>query len=94
MGQGGRCWLCGRPGRYDDPLDRHHIWGGARRGLSEQYGAVVELHHRECHIFGPKAAHNCAETAQRLREYGQRLVMEEQGWDEETFRAVFGKSWL
>ena len=31
------CWLCGRNGA-SDPLDAHHIFGGANRKLSEKYG--------------------------------------------------------
>ena len=28
-----RCWLCGRNGA-DDPLDVHHIFGGANRAVA------------------------------------------------------------
>ena len=87
------CFLCGRNGS-SDPLDRHHIFGGARRGSSERYGAVVDLCHDRCHENGPAAAHRCAQTAQLLHEYGQRKVMREQGWTVEEFRAVFGKNYL
>ena len=87
------CFLCGRNG-CGDPLDRHHIFGGARRNLSEKYGAVVDLCHDRCHENGPGAAHRCAQTAQLLHEYGQRKVMREQGWTVDEFRAVFGKNYL
>lgn len=87
------CFLCGRNG-CGDPLDRHHIFGGSRRNLSEKYGAVVDLCHDRCHENGPGAAHRCAQTAQLLHEYGQRKVMREQGWTVEEFRAVFGKNYL
>lgn len=87
------CFLCGRNGCCD-PLDRHHIFGGARRDLSEKYGAVVDLCHDRCHENGPGAAHRCAQTAQLLHEYGQRKVMQEQGWTVDEFRAVFGKNYL
>lgn len=87
------CWLCGRRGAQD-PLDRHHIFGGACRDKSERYGLVVMLCHNRCHIFGPNAVHRDAETMQALHEYGQRKAIEEQGWDVDRFRREFGKNYL
>ena len=74
-----RCWLCGRNGA-DDPLDVHHIFGGANRKLSDKFGLTVYLCHERCHIFGPEAAHRSGETAERLHRYGQEKAMREQGW--------------
>ena len=37
-----RCFLCGR-NDTGDPLERHHIFGGANRKKSEKYGLVVYL---------------------------------------------------
>lgn len=74
-------------------VERHHIFGGALRKKSERYGMVVELfpwNHRE----GPKAAHRCKATADKLKRYGQRKVMLEQGWDADTFIREFGKNYL
>lgn len=87
------CWLCGKNG-CGEPLELHHIFGGANRRLSEQYGACVYLCANTCHRSGKAAVHNNAETAQRLHEYGQRKLMEENGWDVEDFRLVFGKNYL
>lgn len=87
------CWLCGRNG-HDDPLDKHHIFGGAYRKKSEKYGLTVLLCHHRCHIFGKEAAHQNAETMQMLHEYGQRKVMAEQGWTKERFIAEFGKNYV
>lgn len=87
------CWLCGRNGAAD-PLDRHHIFGAANRDKSEHYGLVVYLCHKRCHIFGPQAAHNNAETAKALRQYGQRKAMEENGWSTEDFIKEFGRNYL
>lgn len=87
------CWLCGRRGAQD-PLDRHHIFGGAYRNKSERYGLVVMLCHNRCHIFGTNAVHRDAETMQMLHAYGQRKAMEEQGWDADRFRLEFGKNYL
>ena len=74
------CWLCGRNGTAE-PLDRHHIFGGANRKKSEKYGLTAWL----C---------RCAETRGALQEYGQRLAMERQGWTREEFARQFGKNYL
>lgn len=87
------CWLCGRNGA-GDPLDVHHIFGGANRKLSDRFGLTVYLCHERCHIFGPEAAHRSGETAERLHRYGQEKAMREQGWNREQFRMVFGKNYL
>ena len=87
------CWLCGANGGCD-PLDKHHIFGGADRKKSEKYGLVVYLCHGSCHIFGPEAVHNNAENMNALREYGQRKAMRENGWSIEDFRSVFGRNYI
>lgn len=84
------CFLCGR----ECHLDRHHIFGGANRKKSEQYGLVVLLCHDNCHLFGINAVHRNAETMKMLREYGQRKVMREQGWDIQRFIKEFGKNYI
>jgi hypothetical protein len=87
------CFLCGRNGSRDR-LERHHIFGGPNRDLSEQYGLVVDLCGEQCHRNGPKAAHRSAETMKLLRIYGQKKAMRENGWTAEQFREVFGKNYL
>ena len=87
------CWLCGKNGA-GEPLDHHHIFGGANRRKSEKLGLVVELCHGSCHIFGERAAHRCRETAQALHEYGQRLAMERMGWSTADFVREFGRNYL
>ena len=87
------CFLCGRNGTTD-PLDAHHIFGGANRKLSEKYALVVPLCHNRCHENGKDAVHRNAATAQALHEFGQRLCMERMGWSIEEFRAVFGRNYL
>lgn len=87
------CWLCGANGSAD-PLDRHHIFGGANRKKSERLGLVVDLCHHSCHIFGPEAAHQNKNTMLRLKKYGQRKAMEENGWDTARFISEFGKNYL
>lgn len=89
-----KCWLCGANGTRD-PLDKHHIFGGTGlRSVSEKYGATVYLCHHKCHEFGPKAAHRCRETREKLQSYGQKKVMIEQGWTVEEWRLAFGKNYL
>ncbi len=87
------CWLCGRNGTAD-PLDKHHIFGGACRRKSEEYGLVVWLCHRRCHLSGRRAVHSCRETMDALHQYGQRLAMEQQGWTREEFMLEFGRNYL
>lgn len=88
-----RCFLCGRNGT-SDRLERHHIFGGCNRPLSEKYGLVVLLCGDRCHRNGPKSVHVCKETMDFLRDYGQRKAMKEQGWTKEEFMSVFGKDYL
>ena len=82
--------------RHEIPLDFHHIFGGnaADRKKCKRYGLKVRLCRGRCHIFGPEAAHNCAETMRTLRRYGQRKVMIEQGWTVDEFRFHFSKNYL
>lgn len=87
------CYLCGRPGGFD-PLDKHHVFGGALRAKSERYGLTVYLHHDSCHIFGPSAAHRNVEIARYLHQQGQRAAMERYGWTVEDFRREFYKNYL
>lgn len=87
------CWLCGRNGT-DDPLERHHIFGGALRKKSEKYKLVVDLCGARCHRLGPEAVHQNAETMRLLHEYGQRKWMEEHHASIADFRQEFYKNYL
>lgn len=87
------CYLCGRPGGFE-PLDKHHVFGGALRGKSEKYGLFVWLHHDSCHIFGRGSAHQSGETARYLHQQGQRAAMGRYGWGVEDFRREFYKNYL
>ena len=87
------CWLCGANGS-SDPLDRHHIFPGALRDKSEQYGLVVYLCHEHCHIFGKYSVHKNAQTMRSLKQYGQKKAMKEQGWTKADFIREFGKNYL
>lgn len=87
------CWLCGRPAA-GDPLDKHHVFGGAYRKKSERYGLTVWLHHNVCHIFGDKAVHQCAERNREMQKRAQVIAMATYGWSEDEFRTMFGRSYL
>lgn len=87
------CWLCGATGIHD-PLDRHHIFGGANRDKSEKYGLVVDLCHEHCHIFGKYSVHKNAEVMRYLHQWGQRKAMRENKWSTEDFIREFGKNYL
>ena len=87
------CWLCGANG-CADPLDKHHIFGGANRKKSERMGLVVYLCHNRCHIFGKRAVHQYKDTMLKLHQYGQEKAMLENGWNTERFIAEFGKNYL
>ena len=88
-----KCFLCGRNGN-GDPLDRHHIFGGANRPISEKYGLVVYLCRHRCHTGGRGAVHNNAQTMQFLHEYGEKKWLEENNGTIEDFIKIFGRNYL
>ena len=88
------CFLCGEPAQWNDPLDRHHIFGGALRKKSEEYGLVVYLHHNKCHIFGKEAVHNNAMNMLKLKQNGQAKAMAENNRTIEEFRQHFRKNYI
>ena len=88
-----RCYLCGRYA-CGDPLDRHHVYFGAYRKKSEQYGLTIYIHHNACHIFGENAVHRNADINHELQAEVQKIAMEHYGWTVEDFRAVFGKNYI
>lgn len=88
-----RCFICGRNGN-GDRLERHHIFGGANRPLSEKYGLTVYLCGNRCHRTGKLSVHKNPEVADYLHRYGQRKAMQENNWSEDDFREIFGKNYL
>ena len=79
---------------YVEPLDKHHIFGGALRSKSERYGLTVYLHHNKCHIFGDNAVHRNAKINRKLQAYAQKKAMEHYGWDTNRFIKEFYKNYL
>lgn len=91
-GENKSCFLCGRNGT-GDRLERHHIFGGARRKLSEQYNLCVYLCGERCHRNGKYSAHQNFEIAEYLHKYAEALFLN-QGHTKEEFIKVFGKDYL
>ena len=86
----GKCWLCGKVGA----VERHHIFGGSNRDKSERDGLVVLLCGDTCHRNGPRAAHQCAETALEIKKYGERKWMYKHEASTDDFRREYGKNYL
>lgn len=86
----GKCWLCGKVGA----VERHHIFGGSNRDKSERDGLVVLLCGDTCHRNGPRAAHQCTETALEIKKYGERKWMYEHEASTDDFRREYGKNYL
>lgn len=84
-----RCYLCGSY-RW---IELHHVWGGAKRKLSTQYGLVVPLCHY-CHNEPPNGVHQNKENRLYLQAKVQKKAMKHYGWTVEQFREIFGKNYL
>nr|DAS89064.1 MAG TPA: hypothetical protein [Caudoviricetes sp.] len=87
------CYIC-EMSECGDHLDKHHIFGGALRGMSEIYGLTVYLHHNKCHIFGEYSAHQNYYIRVKLQEIAQIKAMEVYGWSENEFRKIFDCSYI
>lgn len=85
----GYCELCRKYGE----LERHHIFSGTRRAISEKYGATIMLCH-ECHNEPPNGVHFNKTRRLQVQARGQSKVMFEQKWTKEQFIKVFGKNYI
>lgn len=81
-----KCFICG----YQGYLERHHVFGGPDRTMSEKYGLTVHLCIR-CHR-GKEGVHNDAEIMQLLHEIGQKAF--EKTHSREEFMCHFRKNYL
>ena len=88
-----KCFIC-KQNPCGDPLDKHHVFGGAMRSKSEKYGLTVYIHHDKCHIFGRNAVHVNAEVNRKLQRIAQKKAMQKYNWTEEDFRKEFYKNYL
>ena len=84
------CFICGKNGGYWG-LDTHHIWFGALRKKSEEYGLTVRLCHIECHLEG---VHKNAKIDRKLKQIAQKRAMKHYGWTTEEFIRIFRKNYL
>ena len=82
------CYICKRT----QNLHRHHIFGGANRKWSEQFGAWVYLC-AEHHNMSDMGVHMNREVDLILKRTCQELWEAEYG-TREDFRSFFGKSYL
>jgi hypothetical protein len=73
-------------------LHKHHIFGGANRKLSEQYGLYVYLVPR-LHNMSDDGVHFNREFDLRLKREGQ-MKFESLYGSREDFRRIFGKNYL
>lgn len=86
-GEEDHCYLCGRYGQ----MEWHHIFGGANRINSTNYGLVVPLCHA-CHNEPPNGVHFNRERMDELRAEGQRKF--ESIASHEEFMSIFGENYL
>ena len=88
-----KCFIC-KQNPNGDPLDKHHVFGGALRDKSERYGLFVYIHHNKCHIFGDNAVHVNAKVDRQLKEYAQKEAMILYNMCIADFRAEFRKNYI
>lgn len=90
------CFLCGKNGTQDPKgLEEHHIFNGVGlKKKSERYGLTVYLCGWEHHNGGENSVHRNQDVDRRVKQYGQRKAMEENGWTLQDFIAEFGKNYL
>ncbi len=89
----GECFLCERFGTnpYWTYLERHHIFDGPNKKISEENGFTVQLcvwHHRE----GPDAVHNNAEMMRLMQRVAQRVY--EETHSRKEFVDLIGRNYL
>lgn len=87
------CYIC-EMNECGDHLDKHHIFGGALRDKSEQYGLFVYIHHNKCHIFGKNSVHMNRAIQSKLEQIAQKKAMAYYSWTAEDFSRIFYKNYL
>ena len=70
------CFFCKKNGAVD-PLDKHHVFGGALRKKSESFGLWVYLCHDACHENGPKSVQKNRRVDQALKAWAQKKAMKQ-----------------
>jgi hypothetical protein len=82
-----KCEICGSTVW----LERHHVFGGANRTLSERCGLVATLCHF-CHNEPPNGIHHNHANNLKLKQKYQAIF--EQSHTREEFLSAFGKNYL
>lgn len=82
-----QCWVCG-----NREVEKHHIYGGPNRSLSEKYGCFVYLCHNH-HTGTNQSVHFNNDINLMLKKQCQRAWEKKYG-DTDEFRKVFGRSYL
>lgn len=82
------CYLSGRT----DWLEKHHLYQGANRKLSEKYGLWVYLNHY-WHNEPPNGVHFNKENMECLHKKGQEAFEKVHG-TREDFMRIFGRNYL
>lgn len=78
------CYLCG-----DRATDTHHIFNGAMRNKSEQYGAVIKVC-RECHDL----IHKDYTLRESLKSEFQHRIMVDKNMNISQWIDTFHKNYL
>ena len=73
------------------PIDVHHIFGGANKTRSENYGYVVSLR-RDLHTMTDTSIHRCKQTDLYFKIICEKDYLEHHG-TKENFIAEFGRWW-
>ena len=81
------CFLCGS----SHWIEIHHIFGGANRDKSTEYGLIVPLCHY-CHNEPPNGVHHNSKRMKYLRQLGQAKF--ETTYQDKDFIQIFGKNYL
>jgi hypothetical protein len=88
-GEERECWICHTP----LCVEKHHIYQGSRRSISEREGCTVYLchtHHQD-QRFG---VHYDADLMRFFKRDCQRRWEEREGKGHDEFRAVFYESYI
>lgn len=86
------CYLCEKEARMiTTGLHDHHIFGGIRRSLSEEYGLKVWLCSSH-HIYGPAAVHVNKDIRQQLQAEAEKAFIK--AYPNEDFLTIFGKNYI
>jgi len=72
-------------------VERHHVFGGANKKLSEKYGFIAPLR-PDLHPNGAQAGANAREIDIKLKRMCQNWYLEHIGTKEDFIRE-FGKFW-